>query len=285
MAETADPFMIRAHVPHFERCVADYRAASEATRGRLAGRLGLAYGGQADERLDLFFPPGHGPQGRPAPIHIFVHGGYWRANTRHDYAFVADAVTARGAIAAIVDYSLMPGARMATLVAQVRSAAAWIAAHAAEFGGDPAAISASGHSAGGHLASYLVGRGPFETDVPAPAVRSVLLVSGLYDLAPIARSFLQAEIGLTEEEIAAWSPCDGTVCEGSDIRILVGAAETPPFFDQAQRFSAHLAEAGHQAPVHRLEGEDHMTIVRSLGRPGTACEAHLGATIAASLGK
>jgi len=282
MAEPVDPFMIRAHVPHFESCVADYRAASEATRNTLPSRLDLAYGEQADERIDLFFPAGHSPASR-APIHIFVHGGYWRANTRHDYAFVADAVTRRGAIAAIVDYSLMPRARMATLVGQVRRAAAWISVHAADFGGDPRAISASGHSAGGHLASYLVARGPFEEELPSLPIRSLLLVSGLYDLAPIALSFLQAEIGLTEEEIAAWTPCDGAVREDSRIRIVVGARETRPFLDQARRFSAHLADAGLAAPVHLLAGEDHMTIVRSLGLAGTACELHLGETIAASL--
>ena len=72
---------------------------------------------------------------------------------KEDYAFIADGVVAAGAIAAIVEYTLMPGARMADLVREIREAATWLAASAREFGGDGNKLSASGHSAGGHLAS------------------------------------------------------------------------------------------------------------------------------------
>jgi arylformamidase len=111
---------------------------------------------------------------------MFVHGGYWRAQSKDRYAFVADTVTEAGAIAALIDYTLMPKARMAGLVDQTRWAALWLKTKASSFGGDPAAFSVSGHSAGGHLASYLFARGQHEAQA-APIARSALLVSGLYD--------------------------------------------------------------------------------------------------------
>jgi arylformamidase len=281
LSEPIDPFKIRAHVPRFAEHVADNHASSAATRARLASRLDVAYGDGPDEKLDLFFP-GPALPDRPAPVHLFIHGGYWRANSKNDFSFVADSVAAQGAIAAILDYSLMPGARMGALVDQVRRAATWLGRHAQEFGGDPEAISASGHSAGGHLVSYLVCRAPHEAEFSPTPVRSVLAVSGLFDLAPIALSFLQAEIHLTADEIAQWSPCDAVPRPGSLVRLAVGGVETAPFFELARRFADRLSSFGLAPRSSILAGEDHMTIVRALGRPGTECATLLAETIAAS---
>lgn len=184
MSELIDLFEIRRHVRRFEEHVADYDLTSEATRLRIPSRLNAAYGDEADERLDHVFPESK-HAGAPLPIHMFVQGGYWRAQSKERYAFVADTITEAGAIAALIDYTVMPKARMADLVDQTRRAARWLTTNAASFGGDAAAFSVSGHSAGGHLASYLLARGPHEAQT-APLARSALLVSGLYDLAPIA---------------------------------------------------------------------------------------------------
>lgn len=274
-----DPFMIRAHVPEFEAHLAAYRRASERTRQTLRGVRDLAYGDHPDERLDLYLPPeGEGP----FPVHVFVHGGYWRAFSKLDYAFVADAVTAHGAIAAIIDYSLMPKARMATLVGQARRAVAWLAQNVGRWGGDPAAVSASGASAGAHLASFLAGRGVGEAAAPELPVRSLLLVSGIYDLDPITSSFLQPEIGLTAAEVAAWSPLTAAPVPGPLVDIVVGADETPPFLSQGRAFAERLAAAGVESRFATLPGENHMSIAMALGTPGSALAERLGRTIAAS---
>src|SRR4051812_44321377 len=108
----------------------EYRVASAATRARLRGRLDVRYGPAPRQRIDLFFPEGEAT-GRP--IHAFIHGGYWRAQIKEDYSLVADGIVASGAIAAIVEYTLMPANRMADLVRETRAALAWLAAHATEF--------------------------------------------------------------------------------------------------------------------------------------------------------
>lgn len=276
-----DPFMIRAHVPHWDASVADYRAASAAARSRLEGRLGVPYGPGADETLDLFFPERPGPGQAATPVHLFVHGGYWRAFSKEDFSFVAAAITAAGAIAAVLDYSLMPGARMATLVDQVRRAALWLRAEAPGWGGDPRAISASGHSAGAHLASYLVAHAPGE----APAdrgIRSIACLSGLYDLAPLTTSFLQPELRFTPEEVERWSPIRAVSRPDATIVLAVGDRETAPFREQPRLFAAVLAGAGAVTRLVEVPDQDHMTIVREFGRPGTAAALLLGATIDAS---
>lgn len=276
---SVDPFHIPSHVPAFEALVADYEAASEATRAELPSQLNVAYGEGRDEKLDLFFP--QSAHAGLRPIHMFIHGGYWRAQSKDRYAFLAKEVTAAGAIAAIIDYSLMPKARMATLVDQTRRAARWLSEHAATFGGDGEAVSASGHSAGGHLASYLLARGPCESD-GAPLVRSALLVSGLYDLAPLAKSFLQSEVGFTDEEVASWSPVLGRPSAGVAVTLVVGSVETAPFHEQMSAYAGVLQTAGSRVTTATPAGEDHMTIVRSLGQAGTECATLLCETIDAS---
>ena len=281
LSEPVDLFNIRAHVPRFAACVADYHASSAATRARLPARLNVAYGDAPDENLDLFFPD-PASSTNPAPIHLFLHGGYWRAYSKNDYSYVADSIVAQGAIAAIVDYSLMPSARMGALVDQARRAADWLGRQAPEFGGDPRAISASGHSAGGHLVSYLVCRGPREGEFPRTPVRSVLAVSGIFDLAPMRQSFLQSEIHLTAEEVSQWSPRGAIPRPGSIVRLAVGGLETAPFLEQAKHFADRLSSFELSPLSSIVAGEDHMTIVRSLGRPERECAKLLADAIADS---
>ncbi len=265
-----DPFRIRGHVPAFEAIQAGYARASDTARAAIRSERDLAYGPHPDERLDLFFPA---TAAGPCPVHLFVHGGYWRANRKEDYAFVAGPVVAAGAIAAIVEYALLPAVRMEVLVAQVRRAAAWLAAEAPRFGGDPERLTACGHSAGAHLASYLAAQAPHEPAPPALRPRALLLVSGIYDLAPITSSFLQPEIALTPEEVARWSPLGAEPVAGVRRVLAVGAVETPPFRAQTE---AYARATGAEAP-RLLPGLDHMTIVAEMGRSGSAMAALLAA--------
>ena len=69
---------------------------------------------------------------------------------------------------------------------------------------------------------------------------------------------------------------------GAAIRLIVGGRETTPFFEQAGRFAGRLSSLGSQPRMASVDDEDHMTIVRSLGRPGSVCASHLGDAIAAS---
>lgn len=267
MTATSDPFRIRSHVREFDLLTAGYQQSSEQARARWRSAINISYGGHPDERLDLFFP---NKDGGPKPIHLFIHGGYWRANIKDDYAFIAETVCRAGAIAAVADYSLMPAARMATLVAQVRRAAFWLHANAEDFGGDKNALSASGHSAGAHLAAYLAAHGLKEERCALAPIRSLLLVSGIYELEPITQSFLQTEIGLTRDEIAEWSPINAALVGKTDVTIAVGGDETAPFHSQAMAFSRHLRKQAVRERLVTLPALNHMTIMRDLGCPETA---------------
>ena len=109
----SDPFRIRDHLADFDDIVSDMVNRSEATRAAVPMLADIAYGHGPNETIDLFFPPGrrHG-----LPVHMFVHGGYWRMFSKRDFSYVANTVTKAGAIAIIIDYALMPTVRMAVIV-------------------------------------------------------------------------------------------------------------------------------------------------------------------------
>jgi len=252
----SDPFRIRDHVADFDAVVADIVTRSAATRAARPMVTDIAYGEGPSETVDLFFPA----ERRPAmPVHMFIHGGYWRMFSKRDYSCIADTVTEAGAIAVIVDYALMPSVRMATVVDQVRRARDWVVSHIAEHGGDPGQITVSGHSAGAHLASFL-----FTHDQRPSHIRAALLLGGLYELAQLRSSFLQAEIALTDDEVAAFTPMTQRHAAATPVALLVGGDETPPFHQQADDFAKHLAAQNLRVSRTTLAARNHMDSVRDL---------------------
>ena len=259
--QLADPFRIRDHVADFDSIVRDIIGRSAATRENVPMAADIAYGPGPSETVDLFFPA----QRRPGmPVHMFIHGGYWRMFSKRDYSCIADTITAAGAIAVIVDYALMPSVRMADIVDQVRRARDWVVAHIADHGGDPHRLTVSGHSAGAHLASFL-----FTRDQTPYPIRAALLLGGLYQLEPLRASFLQAEISLTDAEVSAFTPMTHDHDSAIRVAILVGADETPPFHRQAGDFAGRLRMQGLEVSLAEIPGRNHMDSVRDLAIAGS----------------
>lgn len=267
-----DLFRTRDHVPDFARYVERYAELSRETRARLPSRLDVAYGNSPGETLDLFFPPG---LKQPAPLHLFIHGGYWRMFDKADFSFVADTVVGSGGIAAIVNYSLMPAVRMARVVDEVRRAAEWLRTNAAAIGGDPARFTASGHSAGAQLCCMLMAG-----EAPVP-LRAALLISGIYELAPLQDSFLKDEIAITDEEVARFSPLRLELAPPPVVDILVGETETPPFHEQAEALAAKFRERGSDASFAAIPSGNHMSAVLDLASTATRAGARLAGIVAA----
>ncbi|HEU5322155.1 MAG TPA: alpha/beta hydrolase fold domain-containing protein, partial [Methylomirabilota bacterium] len=112
--------------------LARYAKDSARARGELPCRLDVPYGAHAGETLDVF------PAAAPgAPVHVFVHGGYWQWLDKADFSFVARAFVPDAAVV-VVDYALIPAVDMDEQVRQCRAAVAWVHRHAASFNGDPA---------------------------------------------------------------------------------------------------------------------------------------------------
>jgi len=270
-----DLFRTRDHVPDFDDRVLEYRRLSAETRNELQVIADLPYGPAPGQRLDLFVPTSASSAKRvDLPVHIFIHGGYWRMFSKDDFSFVARTVVSAGAIAVVLDYDLMPSVRLAEVVRQVREAKAWVQKNIHLYGGDSSRLTVSGHSAGAHLATFLFSEG--EPDPP----RGALLLGGVYDIRPLRQSFLQPLIQLTDEEVRDFSPIRHDFQPRVDSLILYGERETLPFHVQARGLAWHLKEAGCDVVLSALPKADHMSSVLDMGFPDREAGARLATLLA-----
>ncbi|WP_182345857.1 alpha/beta hydrolase [Tomitella gaofuii] len=90
----------------------------------------------------------------PAPVLLHVHGGMWMgSDKRYEALPLLHRMAARGWVCVSINYRLCPKDPFPAQILDVKSAIAWVRAHAAEYGADPSFIAITGGSAGAHLAS------------------------------------------------------------------------------------------------------------------------------------
>jgi arylformamidase len=247
-----------ANVEQFAQRAAEISAQ---TRQRRPGRFDLRYGPGKLATLDVF------PAAQPnAPLHVFLHGGYWRGRDKSDYSYVADGLVPLGITTVVMNYDLCPVAELPDIVQQVRDGFAWVHAHAAELGGDPASITASGHSAGAHLIATALPSGP-DARLAAWMPRAAVLVSGIYELEPVLSITVNQEIRLRPEQVAPMSPMRHPPTPAVPLVIAVGGGETRGFVGQSHRFAQVCADQGGDATYVELPNHDHYTVMGLLETP------------------
>ncbi len=102
-----------------------------------------------DLKADLYLPY---PRRGPNPTVIAIHGGGWVEGAREGVALGVLPYLERGFSVVNISYRLGRVAPAPAAVEDCRCALRWVAAHAAEYGLDPARLIVMGWSAGGHLA-------------------------------------------------------------------------------------------------------------------------------------
>jgi arylformamidase len=248
-----------AAVPDSHAIVERWQAQSAAALAALGPKLAVRYGPTRDEHLDLY------PAGQGAPVHLFIHGGYWRRFSAREHAFVAPALVQAGITVLVVNYALCPIVTIDEITRQVRAAIAWAFAHAVEFGGDPQRITVSGHSAGGHLtAMALVTDWEGSYGLPADVLKGGLPISGLFDLAPFPYTYLQPALQLDWAQVARNSPIRLVPERAPPAIVAVGGAESAEFRRQSRAFVAAWAERGLAGRLLEVPGANHFTVLDPL---------------------
>ena len=230
-----------------------YAAQSAQARARLRCMLDVPYGPTLAETLDIF--PADVPN---APVFVFIHGGYWRALSAKDFSCVALGLQPLGITTVVVNYALCPFVTLDEITRQVRAALAWTHRHIAGYGGDPARVALGGHSAGAHLtAMCLQTRWEQDYGLPQDPVAAAVLVSGIYDIAPLRYSYLQPMIQLDDGVIRRNSPMFSVRSCRTSVWVNWGDEETPEFARQASSFHAEWQKAGNNGELSALPVADH----------------------------
>jgi len=254
---------LRARWPKHPEYFRAWATASQLVRERLPRRLDLAYGPTAGQKLDFFPAAGAGP----APILVFVHGGYWQALDKGDFSYLAPPFVEDGIAFVSVNYDLAPAVSLTTMVQQVERAVAWVAEHAAELGCDARHLVLAGHSAGGHLTAMAMIREAIAAadGGPRPLISAGCSISGVYDLVPIRRSYHQQVVKITERESQALSPLRQQPAALAPLAVGVGDQETEEFLLQQQAFVAHWQALGLPVDAYTLADDNHFEAVDALG--------------------
>jgi len=254
----------RMLVPAFAQHLARWQADSAQARLTLPSQLDVAYGTEPGETLDLF------PAKRPgAPVAVFIHGGYWRSLDKADHSFVAPALHSAGAAVVVPNYALCPAVTIPQITLQMVRALAWTWRHAERLNADPSRITVIGHSAGGHLAAMMMAChwSAFDAALPPQVVKNALSISGLYELAPLARTpFVKKDLRLTALDARRASPALLPAPASGELYSVAGGDESAEFL----RHNRLIQEAWgtQRVPVSEaLPGLNHFSVVEALTQP------------------
>lgn len=253
-AELDHEYDMRVRCPHF----AETFAAMDVHNARVAeiyeSRLDVPFGDRDLETLDIW--PGRGG----SPVLLFIHGGYWRAFDKEMFRFVAERFVEAGASVVLNNYDLCPQVTMDVITEQNRQALKWIYENAGAFGGDPGRIHVTGHSAGGHLTAMLLATDWASYGLPPDAVNGAVPLSGLFDLEPLRRSYLNADLRMGEEEARRNSPIHNLPERMPPTVVAVGGGETDEFRRQSRIYADACRDAGHDVSYLEVGGHDHVNV-------------------------
>ncbi|MEH6698726.1 MAG: alpha/beta hydrolase [Brevundimonas sp.] len=210
----------------------------------------IAYGPGPREVLDLFTPEGQ-PE---APVAVFLHGGYWQALDGAAFRGIAPALLSHGVAVALPTYDLAPAVSLGRILRQVRTATDLIRART---GTRPLVF---GHSAGGHMAAALLSEG---------RAGAAVAISGVFDLAPLLETSLNAALQLDPLMATALSPIhwpapDGSSPGGTTLDCWVGAEESAEFRRQSHAMAGRWGAGGADTSVRELVGLNHFTVLDPL---------------------
>ena len=240
--------------------VAAYAAASAATRERLDCVLDLRYGSGRKETLDIV--PADTPN---APVHLFIHGGYWRAMDKSDYTFIADVFQPAGATTVLVNYDLCPTVTLDTIVAQTMRAIAWTWRNIAGHGGDPNRLYVSGNSAGGHLTAMALAHDWEAEGLPADIIEGAMPITGVFDCEPVPDITVNEQVRLDRESARRLSPLRNPPRRALPVLVAVGGAEPRLWIRMSKDYAALCRTHGLECEYMELSGHDHFDVSRAIG--------------------
>jgi arylformamidase len=230
----------------------------------------LAYGPKPRQRIDLCRPRA---LTGPVSCLVFIHGGFWQEGSKAGAGFAARAFAEAGWAHAALGYTLTPEARLRDIVAEIGAALCHLRRIAPKHGIDPSRIVLAGHSAGGHLATAVLAG--LAGDAAAEALAGAVAISGVFDLAPVAASYVNDLARIDAAEIADLSPLLHRPVRDVPLHLLIGADEPAAFHAQTDALEAAWAPYLSRLTVHRAPGCDHFDILEQMAAPGAPTVAEI----------
>lgn len=244
--------------PDFARHGVARAPLNEKVRRELKTHLDVRYGGHKLHTLDIF--PAVSGIGK-SPVHIFLHGGYWRAQDKQNFSFVAGTLVPLGITTVVANYELCPESTLDGVVESALAAFEWTCRNIDDYGGDPGRISISGHSAGAHLAAEIMSTNWTIRGVNPGVLTGATLISGIFNPTPSMATTVNEQLRLTEDMARRRDVEHRSPLVRCPVALIAGGLEPEQWIDQSFRYFHHLRRHAMLPEVHVLEGQDHFGIL------------------------
>jgi arylformamidase len=250
----------RVTVPEFPELAKVRSARSRNVRGSAKSWLDIPYGTSPREMLDIYAADKAG-----GPVLVYIHGGYWRSGSKEDNANFVPAYTERGATVALVEYDLCPQVTVTDIVRQTRASIAWVYRNIARYGGDPARLFVTGHSAGGHLTAMALANDWEKEGLPTGFIKGAVAMSGVYDLDMVMHVSANEQIRMTPEIALQNSPLLLRPRVNCPTLVAVGNVEPEGWKQMSKDYYDHCNRQGLKAEYLEVPGANHYTMSEHLG--------------------
>ncbi len=251
----------RYNVPDHERHLKDWEELGKEAGATIPFVKNIAYGDLSRETLDIF--PAEKPN---AKVMVFIHGGYWYKNTAADFYMIAKAFRNYHVTTVLVNYPLMPEYPMEQLVHSCSKAISWVYKNIAAYEGDPDQIYVSGHSAGGHLAAMMLTTNwsSFHLEMGNDTLKGVFAISGLYNLLPVQKCYVNDVLQMDEASAFRNSPVNLSAYSKCPLFLAYGGVETAEYREQSKELFQRWNTDGNNRQLLEINGTDHFSILATM---------------------
>ena len=245
-------------VPDEDAVLTNWQVRAKATRAQIKFQHDIAYGTRPREILDFF------PAKNAKGVLIFIHGGYWRGLSKIETSWVAEGFVELGISVALINYPLCPEVSIGDIRVSVQKTFVHLYRNVLN-NAERAGIVVCGHSAGGYLAAFHLAADWTSFGLPQNPLAGVIAISGIYDVAPLMQTSMNADIRITLESALALNLMTTEIKSQAPFTLVVGGDEPSEFHIQAKK----LAKAWKAlCPIIlTLPKKNHFTVVDSLADP------------------
>ena len=212
---------------------------------------------QGELKMNVFKPKNYKSSGK-IPVVVFFFGGGWTSGSPKQFYQQARYFADKGILAISAEYRIFGKYKTSPFecVSDGKSAIRYVREHATELGIDPKKVIASGGSAGGHVAvctGVINGYDETTENLKISSVpNAMILFNPVVDTTE--KGYGAKKVAKRETEV---SPTNHVTKGVPPTLIFHGTADQTVPFENAERFTKLMQDAGNTCELVPFEGQDH----------------------------
>lgn len=252
----------RLSVSNYEALLAKSKNKASKALKSLNGHTNFKYGIGKLQTLDVFYKKTL----TKMPVHIFIHGGYWRALDKGYHTHMALPFYNSNIVFFNLNYDLCPFVTLSDIKNQIIEAIVWIIKNGKKFNADVNNIVLSGHSAGAHLVSLLISHNWKDNNINVNIFKGAGLISGIYDTELVLNLEINKEINLSDSEALKNNTLKMTPIVKMPIILAYGDQEPKKWIQQTTNYRAWLKKNQYNTTLIKCNNSNHFSLIDSLAK-------------------